>query len=114
MTESDSHADDKQRSILQNRSLHKYLTQIAEALADSGQDMRVVVKLPIKPTLENVKQELWKPVMTAMYPDIESTTQLSTKQIQAVYEVFNYAMGTRLGVSLPWPSIEEMSKRKIT
>ena len=102
-----------QRSYLQNRSLHKYLTQIAETLSDAGLDMRVVVKLPIKPTLENVKEELWRPVMSAMYPDIKSTTQLSTKQMTEVYEVFNAAMGERLGVSLPWPSIEEMSRRKI-
>jgi len=94
------------RTVLQNRSLHKYLTQIAQDLADAGLDMREVVKLPINPTLENVKENLFHPVMTAMYPDIHSTKDLDTKQVQAVYEVFNSAMGERLGVSRDWPSID--------
>ncbi len=100
------------RTHLQNRSLHKYLTQIAEELFESGQDMRVVVKLPIKPTLENVKEELFKPVMSAMYPDIKSTADLDTKQMQEVYEVFNAAMGERLGVSLPWPSMDSLMEKQ--
>jgi len=94
------------RTVLQNRSLHKYLTQIAQDLADAGLDMREVVKLPINPTLENVKENLFHPVMTAMYPEINSTKDLDTKQIQAVYEVFNSAMGERLGVSRDWPSMD--------
>ena len=96
------------RTVLQNRSLHKYLTQIAQDLADAGLDMREVVKLPINPTLENVKENLFHPVMTAMYPEISSTKDLDTKQIQAVYEVFNSAMGERLGVSRDWPSQDSM------
>lgn len=100
------------RTILQNSSLHKYLAQIAEDLADSGQDMRALVKVPIKPTLENVKEELWKPVMSAMYPDKKSTTELSTTEIQEVYRVFDYTMSTRLGVSRAWPSIESLSEQQ--
>lgn len=91
------------RTSLQNRSLHKYLGMIAEALADSGQDMRKLVKLPIRPTTENVKENMFKPVMTALYPDKTSTTELSTTEIQQVYEHFNAAVSERLGVGFPWP-----------
>ncbi len=96
------------RTGLQNKSLHKYLTQIAQDLAEAGLDMREVVKLPINPTLENVKENLFHPVMTAMYPEISSTKDLDTKQMQAVYEVFNSAMGERLGVSRDWPCRDSM------
>jgi len=95
------------RTGQQNRSLHKYLSMIAEALADSGQDMRKIVTLPIRPTMENVKESMFKPVMSALYPDIESTAKLTTIELQAVYEVFNAAVGERLGVSFPFPSLDE-------
>jgi len=96
------------RTIKQNKSLHKYLTIIAEKLAESGQDMREVVRLPITPTVDNVKEEMWKPVMSALYPDKTSTTELSTKEMTQCYEVFNSAVGERLGVSADWPSIDSM------
>ncbi len=96
------------RTGLQNKSLHKYLTNIAQQLADSGQDMRQIVKLPITPTTDNVKENMFKPVMTALYPDKTSTTELSTIEIQKCYEVFNAAMGERLGVSADWPNRDSM------
>ena len=70
-----------------------------------------VVKLPIRQTKENVKENMFKPVMNALYPDIKSTTDLSTTQMQHVYEVFNVAMGERLGVSADWPSIESQMNK---
>lgn len=99
---------EEQRTIKQNKSLHKYLTMIAEQLADSGQDMRKVVKLPIKPTMDNVKENMFKPVMTALYPDKESTTELTTKEMHECYQVFNEALAQRLGVSAEWPSHDSM------
>ena len=100
------------RTILQNKSLHKYLTWVAKALADSGQDMRKVIKLPIRPTTENVKETMFKPVMKAMFPDKTSTTELSTVEMQQVYEAFNSAISERLGVGFDWPSEETVERRK--
>ena len=98
----------EKRTIPQNKALHLYLTWIAKALADSGQDMRVLVKMPIRPTPENVKENLFKPVMHAMFPDKTSTTELSTTEMQDVYEVFNAATSERLGVGFDWPSDESL------
>ena len=97
-----------QRTTTQNASLHKYFEIIAKQLADSGQDMRLLVKIPIIPTKENVKADLFKPFMTKHYPDIKSTTELDTKQMQFLYEVFNAALSERLGVGADWPSEESM------
>ena len=96
--------EEKQRTLPQNRSLHMYLDKIAELLWSSGQDMRKVIKVPIKPTMENVKELMFKPYMNAMYPDIESTADLSTEQMQEVYEAFNAAIADKLEVSAEWPS----------
>ena len=98
-----------QRTNLQNRSLHRYLEIIADQLADSGQDMRKVVKLPIRPNKDNVKENMFKPVMNALYPDKDSTTELSTTEMQHCYEVFNAAISERLGVGADWPSEESLA-----
>ena len=91
------------RTIQQNKCLHSYLSQIAEKLNGSGQDFKKVVQLPVSFTMENTKEYMFKPVMNILYPDIESTTELDTKQLQNVYEVFNAAIATRFGVSGDFP-----------
>ena len=96
------------RTTKQNASLHLYLEELAEVMDSAGLDMREVVKVPIKPTKENVKEEMLRPVMEALYPDIHSTTELDTKQIQELYEVMNRFTAERLGISVPWPSEEEL------
>lgn len=100
-------SEEKPRTSKQNRSLHKYAELLAEALRDAGyEDMRTVIKVPIRPTKENVKEEMIKPVMNAMFPEIDSTTKLTTKQMQDLYEQMNLFTSERLGVSVVWPSEE--------
>lgn len=100
-------SEEKQRTIQQNRSLHKYAELLATALREAGyEDMRTVIKVPISPTKGNVKEEMIKPVMNAMFPEIESTAKLTTKQMQDLYEQMNLFTSERLGVSVEWPSEE--------
>jgi len=94
------------RTISQNSSLHKYLTWIAQDLADSGTDMKQEITALIVPTMENVKEYMFKVIMTAMYPNITSTTELSTTQMQDVYRQFDLIMAERYEVSRPWPCRE--------
>ena len=98
----------KPRTLQQNRALHKWCEQLAETLADAGYDMRTLIKVPITPNKDNIKSEIVHPVMRALYPDIESTADLSTTQMQDLYETINRALGEKLGVHVPWPSHEEM------
>ena len=100
------------RTTLQNRALHLYLTRLAEAMEECGMDMRTVVKVPIKPTQANVKEEMLKPVMNALWPDIHSTTELSTAQIGELYEVMNRFTAERLHISVPFPSEDEIGDYK--
>ena len=56
-----SYVKGKQRTSVQSNALHKYCGDLAKALNDSGQDMRMVkddVELPW--TKETVKELLWK------------------------------------------------------
>jgi len=99
---------DMRRTGQQNKALHKYCELLAQALSDSGLDMRTLVKLPITPTKENVKSELIHPVMKSLFPEIRSTADLSSKQMTELYEVMNMATSQRLGIAVRWPSIEEL------
>ena len=113
-SEADESDKDKPRTTTQNASMHKYLALIAQDLADSGQDMRKLINVPIRPTMENVKENMWKPYMNAMYPDKSSTTKLNTKEIQELYESFNAAISEKFGVGRDWPSIDSQMNESIT
>ncbi len=94
------------RTNQQNKCLHSYLAQMAEKMDAAGLDMRLVITVPIQPTMENVKQEMFKPMMNKLYPEITSTADLSTVQMQTLYEGFNSAMAQRLEISGDWPNYD--------
>ena len=96
-----------QRTPLQNKSLHKYFSILAEDLNDSGQDMRMVLKpeIEIPWTKDSIKELLFKPIAEAMFGK-SSTTDLTTKEISEVYEVLNRHTSQKLGVSVTWPHEE--------
>lgn len=98
----------KQRTITQNKSLHLYFTQLAEVLNDAGLDMRVILKpeVEIPWTSENVKNHLWRPIQRA-YLQKESTTELTTQDIDKIYDIFNRHI-SKFGVFVEFPSIETL------
>jgi hypothetical protein len=100
---------EKQRTIQQNRALHLYFQLLAERLNEAGLDMRVVLKptVEIPWTKESVKDHLWRPVQE-IYLRKDSTTELTTEEINKVYEVLNRFLGEKLGISEPFPSIEQL------
>ena len=100
----------KQRTLPQNASLHLWCRWIAHDLAAAGFDFREVVSLPITPTEALVKDNIFKVIMKAMFPECVSTSDLTTVEMQSVYETTNNAVGVKFGVSRPWPSLENQSR----
>jgi len=99
----------RSRTTLQNRSLHLYLRQIAKDFNDAGLDQQMVISkfkdgfsLPV--TAEFLK-EVFRVIMGGMF-DKKSTTELTTTEIQEVYETFNFGMAEKYGISRPWPHKE--------
>lgn len=92
------------RTILQNRSLHLLFTQVAEALNESGQDMKQIIKAEIPWSQESVKLHLWKPIQEKVVGK-SKTSDLAIDEIDKVYEVFNRFLGG-LGIHCPFPSLE--------
>ncbi len=95
---------------------HELLELLAEGLNDAGYEVRdgVVLTLPVRFTKENLKDDVIRPMMTAMYPDKTSTTQLTTKEVQAIYEQVDQVIASRTGVHVEWPSIESQRVESLT
>lgn len=104
---------DKQRTVQQNRALHVYFTLITNALNSAGLDMKTVLKpeieIPWSP--QTVKEYLWRSVQKAQLHK-RSTTELSTKDIDLVYDTLNRYLAEKFGVHEPFPSIEEIMRRQ--
>ena len=96
-----------QRTTQQNRAFHKYIALLAKALADSGHDMRTLITVEITPTPENVKATIVHEIMTKLYPDITSTAELNTEQINTLYEVINRATAEKLDINIDFPAREQ-------
>lgn len=92
------------RTARQNRALHVYLRLLGEALNEAGLDQRAVLKsnFPIPWSTESAKQNLFSPIMKAMF-DIDSTTKLERIQVSQVYDVLNRSLSEKYGISIPFP-----------
>jgi len=97
------------RSLAQNRALHKFFELLAESLNDAGLDMRVVLKpeVDIPWSKNTIKEFLWRPIQNAQLGKI-STIQLNTKDIDIIYDTLNRFLSEKWGLSVPFPSVEEI------
>lgn len=97
------------RTALQNRSLHKYYSLLAEALNDGGFEMQKVIRqsVEIPWTGTTIKEILWRPLQKA-YKLEHSTTRLKTTDIDRIYDILNKTIGERTGVYVSWPCIDNM------
>ena len=103
---------EKQRTNLQNRSLHKYCQQMADSLDAAGHDQRVIFEkfkddFNIPWTMEAFKH-VFRTVAHAMYPEVTSTKELTTIQIQNVYEAVDRRFSELVGIRHEWPCKEEL------
>ncbi len=105
--------NEKQRTSQQNRALHLLFTMIAERLNEAGLEMKKVLKpeVEIRWTPDSIKEYLWRPVQKIMLGK-ESTTQLSTKDIDQVFMVICRHLGEKFGVETSFPSIETLMEQK--
>lgn len=97
-----------QRTPKQNDCLHKWLRGIAEAWNDAGYEQKITIGTVETPwTMESVKI-VCKKIVKAMYGK-KHTSDLTTKELKAVEETLHRLCG-KVGVHVPWPSIEETIK----
>lgn len=97
--------EQNQRTARQNSALHKYFKLLADSLNDSGYDMKHIITVDIPWSSDTVKQWLWKPVQKAQLLK-ESTTELTTAEVNKVYETINRLMAEKFNIHVPFPSDE--------
>lgn len=95
----------KQRTNLQNRALHKYLSMLCEALNDAGYDMKKTLKadVDIPWTETNAKEFLWRPLQLALTGK-ESSIKPTAREYTYIYEVLSRHLVDKFGINVPWPS----------
>ena len=94
------------RTDRQNRALHLLFTHLADELNSAGYDMRRTLKesIDIPWTKESIKEYMWKPVMKIQLGK-KSTTDLTTQEIDEVFETINRYLGEKFGIHVQFPSI---------
>lgn len=94
------------RTTLQNRSIHKYCSMLADTFNNAGLDMLAVLKVKkvsVSWTMDSVKDVLWRPIQVAMF-NKESTTQLETDQVSRVYEQLAKHLAENFNVTQSFPN----------
>ena len=99
--------DKPRRTDKQNRALHAYFTLLADELNDAGFDLKKTIRgnIDIPWTPEMIKNLIWRPVQKN-HLGKESTTKLSTGDVDKIYNIINRELGTRLGLYVPFPSLD--------
>lgn len=95
------------RTTRQNSAIHVYFELLARALSEAGLDMRKTLKpgVEIPWSGNTVKDYLFRPIMKAQTGK-DSTTELTTKEIDAVYDTLNRHLDEKFGVTVGFPSNE--------
>ena len=96
------------RTLQQNKALHVLFQLLANELNDNGLDMRRTLKpgIDIPWSGNSVKEWLWKPVQKAQL-NKDSTTKLTTVEIDKVFDTLVRHLGEQFGVQINFPSIEQ-------
>lgn len=100
----------KQRSHQQNRSLHKYCTEVATELNNAGISMKAFVKdIQVDHTMESVKN-IWRAIAREKFGK-SSTANLTSKEMNAVYEEVNrHLAGFGLHISFPSEETRQLNQ----
>jgi len=99
------------RTYKQNRAMHLYFKMLAEALNDAGYDIKETIKADVPWTETSVKELIWRPIQQAITGK-KSTTSIKKSDIDMIFDVINKNMGEKRGVSVPFPSEEEIRIRQ--
>ena len=97
-----------QRTAQQNKALHVLFQLLANTLNDNGLDMRKTLKpqVDIPWSGGSVKEYLWRPIQKLQL-NKQSTTELTTVEIDEVFDTINRHIGQQFGIHIPFPSIEQ-------
>jgi len=96
------------RTTKQNNAMHRYFSELGNALNDAGLDQRKVLKpsVDIPWSTTSVKKKLWGFIMKALTGK-EKTSQLERDEVSEIYEALNRHIAEKFGVQVPFPDRNE-------
>ena len=95
----------QQRSLAQNKAIHLGCTQIADYLTEHGISLQVAFKdMDIYPTMESIKS-IFRQIANAMF-QVSSTADLTTAQVDKVWEVLTKSLSENTGIYFSFQSQE--------
>lgn len=96
--------EERQRTLAQNRALHKMFEILADELNDCGMYINKVIKMEAPWNADRVKELILREVQKTMTGKT-STTKITTKEIDEIFEVIHKALAEK-GVEIFFPSIQ--------
>lgn len=104
----------QQRTITQNKAIHKLFGDISDEMIGSGIDLRLLYEgdVDIPATPDSIKS-YFRNIARTLYPEVSSTADLTTKQLQEVFAEFQRQVGQRTGIEMDFPSIDTLAMRKL-
>ena len=105
--------NEKQRTLRQNRALHKWMDLLSVALNDAGLSIMKTLRqdAEIPWSAVTVKELMFKEIMKAMYLK-DSTTQLTTKELIDVCETLTRYLAEKHGLQVDFPSMESLAMKR--
>ena len=99
----------KKRTLQQNKALHLFFEQLANELTINGFDMKKTLRddIDIMWNAYNIKEYLWRPLQEVVCGK-KSTTEITTQEINQIFDMLSKAIGERTGLHIPFPSIETL------
>ena len=97
------------RTLSQNNSIHLYCDLVADKLNQSGQTVQTFFKadIPMPFSMIIVKELVWKFFQKRML-EKDHTARLTTDEVTKIYDAMNIHLAEKYGVSVPFPSIDNL------
>jgi len=95
------------RTIRQNNAMHLYFEMVADTCQENGIDARMFFKPEVDiPMDAAMVKRAWKITQDGMLKK-QSTTELTTTEVNKVYETFDRFLSQKLKIHVEFPSIED-------
>ena len=105
-------SENDQRSIQQNASIHKLFDLLEDECTALGLTMDMLIKEPTEvPITKALLKDFFRLIGLKMYGK-KSTSDLTRKEIDMVIKVFEKAIGERLKLYIPFPSIDNLLREQ--
>ncbi len=96
------------RTNQQNKALHVLFELVADEFENNGIGMSIFAKLPINiPVSADAVKRLWQEIQMAQV-NKKKTSNLTTKEVDLVYETFNRMLAESCHLHVAFPSIQQL------